>query len=283
MKKTINYHLTKKCNYRCRYCFAKFNDISRCELSKSEQIQIIHELAAIKEFNKINFVGGEPTLIPYIQELIREAKSLGFETSLVTNGSRINKTWIKETAPYLDILALSVDSINDATVRTIGSIDRTGATLSTEKIKEIAQACTDNKIHLKINTVVSQYNKNEKLSDLINEIKPFRWKILQATKVKGQNDTDFEEIAVSAEEYDNYCKKNALADSPITIITETNEIISGSYVMVDCLGRFFDSASGQHHYSSPILEVGAGTALSQIHFDESKFIQRKGNYSVANL
>ena len=37
---------------------------------------------------------------------------------------------------------------------------------------------------------------------------------------------------------------------------ESNELMRGSYVMVDPAGRFFDNVEGGHTYSRPILEVG---------------------------
>ena len=277
---TVNFHLTKACNYKCRYCFARFNDINEAGLSKTDHFELISQLSNSGKFNKINFAGGEPTLIPHINELIIYAKLLGFETSIVTNGSKIDYNWVKNIAPFLDILAISVDSIIHLTNINIGSNDL-GRLLSVEKLKEISKACCTFGVLLKINTVVSQFNCNEKLTDFINEILPFRWKILQVTKIIGQNDADFKNFGVSLDNFRCFCENNKYGLlNGIKVIEEDNETIKGSYLMIDCLGRFFDNTKGRHNYSNPIIKIGVEKALNQITIDSQKFITRKGNYTT---
>jgi len=277
---TVNFHLTKNCNFNCKYCFAKFNDVQGKGLSKGEQIELIHQLSESGKFRKINFAGGEPTLVPYISELIQYAKSIGFETSIVTNGSRIDFEWVKNISPYLDILAVSVDSINPETNLKIGS-NQAGKTLSINTLLHIATACRCFGVELKINTVVSKFNYCEELTEFINELKPFRWKILQATKVNGQNDADFDKVNISSENFEYFCSRNKTGLLPeIKLVAESNELIRGSYIMIDYKGRFYDSSKGFQDYSNPILENGVENALSQINVDRNKFIARNGNYST---
>jgi radical S-adenosyl methionine domain-containing protein 2 len=277
---TVNFHLTKACNFKCRYCYAKFNDIHGTGLSKNEQFQLVHLLAESGKFRKINFAGGEPTLVPHITELIKRAKSLGFETSIVTNASRIDFEWVKNISPYLDILAISVDSINPTTNKVIGR-NQSGQTLSIQLLKDIATACHYFGIQLKINTVVSKFNQNEQFTSFINSIKPFRWKIMQVTKVNGQNDNDFDIANINPDDFLYFCKRNKNGIlQKIKVIEESSEMIKGSYIMVDCLGRFFDSSKSCHNYSDAILKVGVKTALNQINVDYQKFEARNGNYSV---
>ena len=107
---TINFHVIKACNYKCKFCYATFNDINVKGMSKAQQFETIQLLSKSNKFKKINFAGGEPTLIPHICELIKFAKELGFETSIVTNASMIDSQWVKKISPYLNILALSIDS-----------------------------------------------------------------------------------------------------------------------------------------------------------------------------
>ena len=63
---TVNYHLTKKCNFKCKYCFARFDEIvSQPMLSEEDSLKLIKMLADSGHFNKINFVGGEPMRYPH--------------------------------------------------------------------------------------------------------------------------------------------------------------------------------------------------------------------------
>jgi len=277
---TVNFHLIKACNYGCKFCYATFEDIKEKGLSEKAQYELIDLLAQSKMFRKINFAGGEPTLLPHIKELIKYAKSLGFETSIVTNGSRIDAKWVKEISTYLDILALSIDSIHDSTNIDIGRNEK-GKVATKEKFLEISQACHLYGLNLKINTVISKYNKNEYLAEFINQVKPFRWKILQVARVEGQNDSQFDGVKVTTEEFHAFCEQNKQGLLPeIKFVIEPNDIIRGSYLMVDMLGRFYDSSKGCHSYSKPILEIGVEEALQEISVSYEKFTQREGDYSV---
>ena len=54
-------------------------------------------------------------------------------------------------------------------------------------------------------------------------------------------------------------------------IPESNELITGSYLMVDPAGRFFDNTAGTHMYSRPINEVGVDAALREVSIDPDRF------------
>jgi radical S-adenosyl methionine domain-containing protein 2 len=280
---TVNFHLIKACNFKCKFCYATFNDIRSKGISKAEQLKLIECLAESNLFKKINFAGGEPTLIPHLQELIKHAKNCGLTTSIVTNGSRIDMRWIERVAPYLDIIGLSIDSIDEKTNIESGR-SQAQRVLKVEQAEKIATACKIFGVHLKINTVVSRYNQHETLSDFINTIQPFRWKILQVTKVEGQNDAQFDEVKISSEEFQNYCKRNRNGVLPeIKVIEECSDLIQGSYLMIDQLGRFYDDYNGKHNYSAKILEAGVEQALEEVWVDKHKFEERDGEYTLATI
>ena len=54
--------------------------------------------------------------------------------------------------------------------------------------------------------------------------------------------------------------------------------MTGSYVMVDPLGRFYDNTLGRHRYSSPILDVGVSAALGDVAVYPGRFEERGGVY-----
>ena len=72
---SVNYHLWKPCNMRCDFCFATFLDIEPKALPKGHlgcqgSLAIVESLAQAG-FRKLNFAGGEPTLCPWLPDLIR--------------------------------------------------------------------------------------------------------------------------------------------------------------------------------------------------------------------
>jgi len=115
-------------------------------------------------------------------------------------------------------------------------------------------------------------------SPFIRNLNPERWKIFQVLPILGENDEHIEELMITKNQFNNYVNrhKSALSDTDICVIPEDNQSMTGSYAMVDPLGRFFDNVDGRERYSRPILEVGIAQAWSEIRFYKDRFIERGG-------
>lgn len=82
---TVNLFINSRCNFHCKHCYATFQDIPGAKLPALSEadakaiIRLIAEepLAETVIARKITFVGGEPTLCPFLPELVAHAKSLG--------------------------------------------------------------------------------------------------------------------------------------------------------------------------------------------------------------
>lgn len=275
---TANFHFIKNCNFRCSYCYATFLDIEGRPTLPDEQLFGLTRLLA-RTYTKVTLVGGEPTLYGQLPELLAIIKEEGALTNVVTNGSRIDATWLAKHAKKLDFLTVSVDSANPDTQRATGRATRGGHTLTATEYATLANAAHELGIHLKVNTVVTTANSTESLTDLILQMNPQRWKILQAAPVAGQNDEYIGYLTPPRDEFDAYLSRHVaeLAGSGIRIVAEPIELIRGSYIMVDPLGRYFDSTVGSHTYSRSILDVGLEEAFADVNFDPVKFLTRGGD------
>ena len=280
---TVNYHLWKPCNMRCKFCFATFQDISNATLPASHlgpegSRKVVEDLAGAG-FRKINFAGGEPTLCPWLPDLLTVAKGRGLTTSVVTNASRITLDWAKTVHNVLDWAALSIDSVNPDTLRIIGRMSPAGPLGATEYLGAIA-LLRHHGARIKVNTVVSRSNVGEDLTDFIIDARPERWKLLQVLPVTGQNDAAVDQHLIDQAEFERYVEWSRRVEKyGIIVVPEPNDLMRGSYVMVDPAGRFFDNASGYHTYSRPILEVGVEAAIGDISIDPQKFLARGGLYN----
>lgn len=280
---TVNYHLVKGCNYGCKFCFANFNDVEKMVPFK-EQKKMLEIIAAQKYVKKINFVGGEPTLLGRrLVDLVKYASKLGLKTSVTTNGSLIDERWVREISRYLNILTISIDSATDEINRLSGRCSKSGKLPTLVHYEELAAACHKYGVNLKINTVVSKFNKDENLALFINKLNPMRWKIFQALCVEGENDATFGQCEVSDAEYAAYCSRqlDSVANKSIVVV-ETNDLMRGSYLMINPEGCFFDNSKGSYTTSQKIAEVGFEKALSQINYSVEKFVARNGEYEVDN-
>ena len=138
-------------------------------------------------------------------------------------------------------------------------------------------------IRTKINTVLTRGNLDEDLTGFIIIAKPDRWKILQVLPVAGQNDLTVDRHLVTNQEFATYIQSASIVKlHGVKLTAENNDLTTGSYVMVDPAGRFFDNTAGRHTYSQPILEVGAAVALQELSVDHQKLVARDGLYNWAN-
>jgi len=130
----------KQCNFDCLYCelkatktVSKYSDIVSVQ-------DIVKEIkSAIKENSDIDFItltaNGEPTLYPYLNELIDEINSFksDIKTLILSNSSTINDKQIQQALCKLDVVKLSLDC---ATTRCFKKLDRADNSVSLEDIKK---------------------------------------------------------------------------------------------------------------------------------------------------
>ena len=280
---SVNFHLWEPCNMRCKFCFATFQDVKKSilpkgHLPKEQAIQVVQQLADFG-FEKITFAGGEPTLCKWLPDLIATAKAAGMTTMIVSNGSRLTDSFLEANRNILDWIAVSIDSLNLQTNLQIGRAISGSTPLQQDDYRVLVDKVKDYGYGLKINTVVNRHNYQEDMVAFIRLAQPKRWKVLQVLPILGQNDFKIDDFKISEQQFQTFLDRHSNLTEITTIVPETNGQVKGSYAMVDPAGRFFDNATGEHNYSSPILEIGVEKAIEQVNFDLKKFTARGGIYN----
>jgi radical S-adenosyl methionine domain-containing protein 2 len=77
---------------------------------------------------------------------------------------------------YLDILAISCDSFDEATNKAIGRGQ--GNRSHVDKLMKIRGWCHKYEVAFKVNTVVNTYNFEEDMTEHIRTLSPVRWKVM---------------------------------------------------------------------------------------------------------
>ena len=248
----VNLHVTEKCNFHCKQCYAKFEEHSAP--STEEWMNIIDNCHSSEMVNAYNFAGGEPLLFKGLNQLIRHAHSKGAAVSIITNGYLINDAWIEENAKYLDTIGFSIDSFSSDTLRNIGRCTCSGKILEPERLADIITKlkAANPKIRIKLNSVVSALNKNENLAEdiLSYDLPVSRWKLLKMCPFKNENFSNYD-LAVSDTEYQNFVHRNTVTlnavksssmlyntDNGMEIVAEDR--INGGYIMIDAGGYLVD-------------------------------------------
>ena len=113
---TLYWALTEKCQLRCRYCFYQTGITPRrgASLPREDCDRLISDIA--QHFQRLVLTGGEPAMHPHLEPLARQAKQLGLEFGIVTNGYALDKQIFEEVlVPYVDIVNVSLDSLDSDT------------------------------------------------------------------------------------------------------------------------------------------------------------------------
>jgi len=189
---------------------------------------------------------------------------------MITYGHDLTGDILKEVAPSLDVLGISYDTADHALAQSIGRVDRKKRWIGAEQLVQMCaryRSLNPSGI-LKLNTVVNAVNCNDSLLDLMNEIKPNKWKLLRVLPVHDH------QLTITQVEYQAYIQRHAALSS--IIVEEDNDAMTHTYLMINPEGRFYQNSDAGCGYivSDSILTSGVEQTLSQVPFNVSGFKQR---------
>ena len=126
----VRLSVTDRCNFRCVYCMSP--DVKYLPkmqlLTLDEYIRLLQLLQGMG-VSKLRITGGEPTLYPYLDDLLERAGQMGFkDIALTTNGSNIRGMWASRWKELgLNRVTVSLDTLKperkDAITRSQTSLD----------------------------------------------------------------------------------------------------------------------------------------------------------------
>ena len=235
----VNLHILEQCNYKCKYCFAHYED--KKILPIEDWIEIIDNISNSIPVKRFNIAGGEPLLYPKINELIEYIKSKNIHVSIITNGILLNESFIERHSNNLDTIGISMDSLNESTLYKLGCNTYKNDILTFDKLKKLSNIINTNGIKLKINTVVTKENYKENLSEKLSEININRWKVLKMKPFKNESFCNFS-LDISDEEFIHFIKINSDINNMVVEKSMLN-----SYIIIDSSGYLLDSS--QENYS----------------------------------
>ncbi|KAK4121693.1 hypothetical protein N657DRAFT_665447 [Parathielavia appendiculata] len=261
--------------FSSRYCLYLFSNISRVSPSRpsfrASTLSLATSLGHWKKSTSIpSFsLSSRP---PFLKRELRLDS-----VSIVTNGSKLTESFLREHGANLDILAVSCDSFDEKTNIAIGR----GSGNQVAKLYEIAAWYREYSVLFKLNTVVNRLNVGEAMNAHIAALRPFRWKCFQVLIVRGENDSaetlrNAHTFTISDAEFEAFCERHR---GQACLGLEPNRLMARSYLILDEYLRFLDRIGKQP--SKPVLEVGVEKALESVYWDEDAFVERGGLYDWA--
>ena len=267
---TVNWHFTAVCNFKCRYCFMH-NSLS---LTRKDYMVVLKKL--IGSFQRINFVGGEPTVSLLLIPLVRDAYHAGFDCSIVTNGFNLihNAQQFEAIYPLLSCIGISVDSLDKRTNAAIGRCCK-GHVITRSEYEQLCAAIKAHGIKLKINTVVSSLNLHEDFTHFYETVQPDRIKLFQVLKPNTQLKNHYDDLLITKSDFDSFVLRHKVGCSlGKHIVAEDNAAMTNAYYILDSECRFIDNKTGKMSPSLANDGMTVEKALSYIEVDAAKYQAR---------
>ena len=267
----VNLHITQKCNYACKYCFARFDNHN--DLTLEQWKHIIDNLKASGLVDAINFAGGEPVLYPNFPALVNYAYEQGFKLSIITNGSLMlnPKLMPPELFSKFDTLGISVDSINPKTLIALGACNKSQEVLSYDKLSQLIKLARsfNPAIRIKLNTVITNINADEDLTIIGQELDIARWKMLRM-KLFIHESFNNAPLLASQTDFDGFVERHAEVSEDV--VPEND--LTRSYIMVDNQGRLLDDETEEYKVVGSLLTENFITVFDRYNFDEATYASR---------
>ncbi len=252
-KFVFQWHITHKCNLRCRHCYQEeYNK----DLGKEELTNIFYRILEYIRNNNyighINFTGGEPLFSEYLFTLLDLCKKYHITFGLLTNGTLIDNAMVKRLVQYeeLRFVQVSIDGVEQThdQIRGVGSFEKTINAISL--LKRV-------RIQTMVSFTCSKYNHKE-LRDVIKICKKSGVDRFWTDRLIpiGNNMLDI----VSTEEYMQYLKilgkesKKAARNPFVKMRIHTNRALQ---FVCDCVENCYRCSAG----TSLLTILADGTIL----------------------
>ena len=128
----LQIHVTNRCNLRCTHCYVASGEAMPNELGLDDWTAVIRHLRPHFPKMRVSVSGGEPLLVPWLDDLLRAARELDCGTAVLTNGLLWTEKRAAELAPLIEFAAVSLDGASAEThdaIRGKGAFNRALAAL----------------------------------------------------------------------------------------------------------------------------------------------------------
>lgn len=168
--------VTSACNLRCTHCSVmpgRYSDPR--DLSLEKITGVLHDGAAAGA-TRLDITGGEPTVRPDLEEIVRRARTLGFNVKLLSNGTLLTPERLRSLHEAgLSVLAVSIDG----STRDVHAATHTVSQGMFERSLTALKEARKLGLLVKVNTVVSRRNLNDlpRLVALVKDIGCFEHRL----------------------------------------------------------------------------------------------------------
>ena len=204
--------ITDRCNFRCVYCMPEdgLPWLPKAEILRYEEItEIVRQLAPLG-LRRVRITGGEPTIRPQLETLIRQLRGVSEveDIALSTNGAKLVTMAPSLRDAGLDRVNVSVDSLRPERIAAIARRD-----LGFAPVQALEAALAAGLTPVKLNVVLMRGVNDDEIADLarLTLDRPVHVRFIELMPVGEMADSSFDKIVPSAEVLDRVSALGALA------------------------------------------------------------------------
>ncbi len=152
-----------RCNSKCIFChFWRKDSLDKNlevpELNTEEELDFVNQMCDLG-LASITFDGGEPLLRNDLEEILALSEKKGVVNSMVTNGIILDKK-LEKIAPHLNLLAVSLDTLNPKKYRKLRGVDAFHVVI--KNIRKAVEVAKDHKdLFVAVTFVITKDNIEE--------------------------------------------------------------------------------------------------------------------------
>jgi cyclic pyranopterin phosphate synthase len=201
--RTIEYlriSVTDRCNFRCVYCMPKegLAWLPKSEILTYEEITAVVRQLAPLGLRRLRITGGEPTIRPDLDVLIRQLRAVGGieDIALSTNGVRLPELAVRLRAAGLDRVNMSADSLRPGRIAEIARRD-----LRFDPVAAATAAEAAGLAPIKINVVVLRGRNDDEILDFarLTIDRPWHVRFIELMPVGDLRELTWEHVVPSDE------------------------------------------------------------------------------------
>ncbi|MFI5228811.1 MAG: GTP 3',8-cyclase MoaA [Gemmatimonadales bacterium] len=207
--------ITDRCNFRCLYCMPErgLEWLPKADILSYEEIaDVVRQLAPLG-LRRIRLTGGEPTIRPQVEDLVRMLRAVPEITdiALSTNGVRLPDLAPRLREAGLDRINMSVDSLRAERIATIARRN-----LSFDPVRSALAAERAGLAPIKINVVVMRNVNDDELEDLARVTLDHPWHVrfIELMPVGDLRELTWEHVVPSNEILARLAAQGALTPDP---------------------------------------------------------------------
>lgn len=157
---SMEIEFSRICNFRCSYCYVPTKSQLNNELTRQEIKDVILQAKELGA-GKIIILGGEPSIYPYIQEMITFLSGQGLAIEMFTNGTGIDADLACVLAENRVRVALKRNSFDESIQDKLAGKAGAGAIIGTALANLQQAGYPSDDLFLAISTVICQQNIDE--------------------------------------------------------------------------------------------------------------------------